>query len=114
MYTQDYFEIPSANFGRLNKVTTGLIAGSGRKPSNPSVNFRNDDAQSLSILEDVTDFGGGELDYEDEFNEENSDMAISEMEEPIIGKHGALYMRHGAFNLTTQQYPNAINMVRFN
>lgn len=82
-----------------------------RKPSNPSVNFNNDDGQSLSMLEGITDFAGDELDFEDEFNEDVSDMGLTDTDEPLIGKRGAMYMRHGAFNLTTQQYPNAPNMV---
>lgn len=73
--------------------------------------FNNDDVQSRSTLEGITDLAGGhEYDYgEDEFEAED---IISEIDEPIIGKRGAAYMRHGAFNVTTQQYPNSVNMVR--
>lgn len=77
-----------------------------RKGSTPS--FRSD--QSVSLLEGVTGFADEEYDYEDEFNEDELEME-PETDEPIIGKRGAAYMRHGAFNLTTQQYPNAPNVV---
>lgn len=31
--------------------------------------------------------------------------------EPIFGKEGALYFKHGAFCLETQNYPDAVNHV---
>ena len=36
----------------------------------------------------------------------------SVMEEPIIGKGGANYLKHGAFCLETQKFPDAVNHVK--
>lgn len=105
VYTQDYYEIPSANVGRMSGATNSLMVGQ-RKPSILTLKY----GDSRSMLEGITDFPGEEYDYEDEYNEGESDMG-STADEPIIGKNGASYTRHGAFNFTTQQYPNAVNMV---
>lgn len=37
--------------------------------------------------------------------------APSDATEPIFGKDGALYFKHGAFCLETQNYPDAVNHV---
>lgn len=37
--------------------------------------------------------------------------APSDATQPIFGKEGALYFKHGAFCLETQNYPDAINHV---
>lgn len=37
----------------------------------------------------------------------------SKDKEPIFGKQGARYFKHGAFCLETQNYPDAINHVNF-
>lgn len=38
--------------------------------------------------------------------------APSDATEPIFGKEGALYFKHGAFCLETQNFPDAVNHVR--
>lgn len=38
--------------------------------------------------------------------------SCSTIHEPIYGKGGAAYVRHGGFSLNTQNYPNAVNHVR--
>lgn len=42
---------------------------------------------------------------------EHAPKAPSDAVEPIFGKEGALYFKHGAFCLETQNYPDAINHV---
>lgn len=111
VYTQDFYEIPSANYGRRSRATNSMMAGQ-REPSLPSVNLGDDEVNSPSMLEGATDFMDDEFGYEEEYNGTDTELCSSDFDEPIIGKHGATYMRHGAFNLTTQQYPNAVNMVR--
>lgn len=42
---------------------------------------------------------------------EHEDKAPSDAKEPIFGKEGSLYFKHGAFCLETQNYPDAVNHV---
>lgn len=37
--------------------------------------------------------------------------SCSTIQEPIYGKGGAAYLRHGGFSINTQNYPDALNHV---
>ncbi|XP_031630270.1 aldose 1-epimerase [Contarinia nasturtii] len=43
----------------------------------------------------------------------HDDKPMSDANEPIFGKDGALYFKHGAFCLETQNYPDAVNHPNF-
>lgn len=45
-------------------------------------------------------------------NKAHAAKAPSDAKQPIVGKEGALYFKHGAFCLETQNFPDAVNHVR--
>lgn len=113
VYTQDFFEIPSTTVGRLKSVTRSAIVG---------LTCRSDsESGGLSLLEGVTnmtavpdeeDLMCGEAEEEQSCHcSESPQCTCSDVDEPIVGKHGAMYLRHGAFCLSTQMYPDAVNVV---
>lgn len=101
VYTQDFFEIPS--------TTTGRLASARRS----DFDDRSSATNSVNMLEEECP---GEDDEEEQscFSPNNSNLDFDQRnDEPIVGKLGALYMRHGAFSLSPQAYPNAVNVSEF-
>lgn len=116
VYTQDYFEIPGTTTGRLSNVTRS--ASDARRRA--SVGNKSVASDGVSVLEGVTNMctllaeeecnGEGEEEQSCHCTE-SAQCTCSDLDEPIVGKHGATYLRHGAFCVNTQKYPDAVNVV---